>query len=236
MTRSLICTVMASLFLAAPAHAGPMLHAFWERNVITPQAVAADSTGALSNSQSWSLMVTHTTGDWASAGLRVVLPAGATFYNTAADRGGGDTTPTPQAVFMFPDVEFDTYVAGTMEGAQATIVDGFPLGSPVSFGGPADPLPGTFSVAWGDLVQAPPSTFEIARLTFPATLSLADVYVQNDLPGGSGDPDNSHTAIVGPDVFVLIPNIPEPGTLTPLVGLAGALVLRRHCRSRPVES
>jgi hypothetical protein len=133
---------------------------------------------------------------------------------------------------MFPDVAFDTYVAGSGPGGQVVVVQGFPAPSPVSFGGPSDPLPGTISASWGDLFTGAPGTFEIARLTFPRNILPGDVAVQNDLPGGADNPNNSTTSQVGPDVTVLIPDVPEPSAL----GLfaAGALLGARRCpRERP---
>jgi hypothetical protein len=63
--------------LLAPV-AEAQLTAFWQRVPITPAAIAEDPT--LAGMQSWDLKVTAN-GNWASAGLRAVLPDALTFYN-----------------------------------------------------------------------------------------------------------------------------------------------------------
>lgn len=90
------------LAIARPAFA--QITAFWEQVPITPQAIASDAQ--LASMQCWDLMTT-TSGDWASAGLRAVLPPGNFFYTSAQ---GGNTRPSPATVQMFPHVEFDTFV------------------------------------------------------------------------------------------------------------------------------
>jgi hypothetical protein len=102
-------------------------------------------------------------------------------------------------------VEFDTYVSGprNQSGAEDPAEFGpFPENQPpLSLGGPSDPLPGTFSVAWGDRTgrQHAPSTYEFARLTLPRN-ALPEVHSQ------------SFVAFVAPDRTIPIPRtIPEPG-------------------------
>jgi hypothetical protein len=199
-TRPLLIVVVTFIAVAPTARAE--LVAFWRHNPITPQAIAADPQ--LAGMQSWSLLVTNTDGPWDWAGMRATLPTGLPFYNTPPDRRGGWTHPNPGDITMYPDVEFDTYVSGprNQSGAEDPAVFGpFPENQPpLSFGGPSDPLPGTFSVTWGDPTGQPhaPGTYEFARLTFPRN-AVPEIHVQ------------SFVAFVVPDRTILIPRtIPEP--------------------------
>jgi hypothetical protein len=189
-------------------------------NPITAVAIAADPV--LANMQSWSILVTNTDGHWASAGLRMTLPPGHSFYQTPAARGGGDTHPNVAFDPHFPDLEFDTYVssARNQTGQNAPAILGpYPeTQPPQSFGGPTDPIPGTFSVSWGDpqATQGPgPGTYEILRFTFPRTVT-PDIYWQ------------SQTSQVAPDqtIFIIIPEPPAAGAF--ILGAAGMLTVRRR--------
>jgi hypothetical protein len=216
---------------ALPAsNASAAMTAQWVRNTITPAAIGADAQ--LANMQSWSLRVTNTDGHWASAGLRAQLPAGNVFYSTPATRGGADTHPNPTFFAIFPDLEFDTYVSSPRNQFGANppaILGSFPENQPPqSFGGPTDPAPGLFSVAWGDpqATQGPgPGTYEIVRLTFPASVNPADIVSNINNVGQGGN--WSRTSQVTPDQTIEIPDIPEPASLG-LVAAAGLLALRRR--------
>jgi hypothetical protein len=215
------CALAGAALVATDASAA--LTATWVRNTITAAAVTAEPT--LANMQSWSLRVTNTDGHWASAGLRAQLPAGNVFYNTVPGRGGGDTHPNPAFFPVFPDLEFDTYVSSARNqlGANApAILGAFPENDPPqSFGGATDPVPGRFSVAWGDpqATSGPgPGTYEIARLTFQVGM------IPTINPAGQ---PASQTSQVSPDQTIVVPPIPEPASLG-LLAAAGLLAIRRR--------
>ena len=224
------CALAGAALVATDASAA--LTASWVQNTISAAAKAADP--ALNTMQSWSLRVTNTDGHWASAGLRAQLPAGNSFYQTPPARTGGDTHPNPTLFAVFPDVEFDTYVSSARNqlGANPPAVLGaFPENDPPqSFGGATDPVPGRFSVAWGDpqATSGPgPGTYEITRLTFPTSVNPADIVVNVNNVGQGGN--WSRTSQVSPDQTIEIPDliIPEPASLG-LVAAAGLLALRRR--------
>jgi len=214
--------VLAWVFLAS-AIAGSArgeLTAFWRNNPITPEAIADDPV--LAGMQSWSLMASNTDGWWASSGLRAVLPSGYTFYRNSQ---GGSFHPTAPQVSAHPAVEFHTYVTSphNQGGANAPVLLGpFPQNMPPqSFGGSSDALPGTFSVAWADPVghKHVPGTFEIVRLTYPATLSPT-VH-----PTSSVD-------YVNPEQTVLVPTtIPECHCLAAALGVLLIRLRRRRSNS-----
>jgi hypothetical protein len=222
------CALAGAALVATDASAA--LTATWVRNTITAAAIGADAS--LANMQSWSLRATNTDGHWASAGLRAQLPAGNAFYNTLPTRGGGDTHPNPAFFPVFPDLEFDTYVSSARNQAGANapaILGAFPENDPPqSFGGPTDPVPGRFSVAWGDpqATSGPgPGTYEVVRLTFPTAVNPGDIVVNINNVGQGGN--WSRTSQVTPDSTIEIPDIPEPASLG-LVAAAGLLALRRR--------
>lgn len=177
------------------------LTAFWRNNPITAVAITNDPT--LTTMQSWSLMGTNTTGLFHQAGLRAVLPAGSTFYRHP---NGGEYRPTFAQQVANPALTFHTYVTDPTQSFQSNggapaIPGGFPELQPLSFGGPFDDIPGTFSVSWFDIkgpTLHPPGTYELARLTFPRGVFPA---VHQE----------SLVRYLGPEQMVLIPrNIPDP--------------------------
>jgi hypothetical protein len=212
----LLCTVASSL-----AHAE--LTAHWRHNPITAAAIAADPL--LAGMQSWSLIVTHTSGHWASAGVRASLPSGLTYYHTPPTRGGGNAHPTPAMTATYPDLEFDTYVSSARNQLGANppaLLGAYPGSPPPSLGGASDPIPGRFTVAWGDpqATSGPgPGTYEVLRLTFPQG-ALPAVY------------PFSQTNQVNPDMGVLIPPIPEPGTAILLLVSGTIGLCRPQCSPR----
>ena len=216
--------IVALTLLLSAASARAELTAFWRHNPITAAAIAADPQ--LAGMQSWSLIVTNTSGRWTGAGLRATLPSGAVFYNTPPARLGGWTHPNPSSYSSFPDLEFDTYVSAPRNQAGAdppSILGSFPENQPpLSFGGPGDELPGTVSVSWADPrgLSHPVGTYEFARLTFPLGV-LPAVHPQ------------SVVQYVLPEQALLIPTtIPEP----PAVGAAAvafAVLLIVTPRLRP---
>ena len=216
----------ACAFLVASATASTAsaaLTALFQQNAISPAAIAADP--ALANMQCWSVMVTNTDGHWASAGLRMTLPAGHTFYQTPPARGGGDTHANPLLFGIFPELEFDTYVSSARNQAgqnPPAILGAYPENQPPqSFGGATDAIPGTFAVSWGDpqATSGPgPGTYEIVRFTFPLSV----------LPGGFGE-----TSQVAPDQTINI-DVPEPATAAAALAGLFALALRRGSRGREI--
>ena len=204
---------------ATATSASAALSAFWTQNPISAAAITNDPV--LASMQSWSLKVTHTDGDWASAGLRATLPAGSVYYHHSL---GGNTKPNPAFVALFPGLEFDTYVTSPLDngstGAPA-VIGGHPASPTADFGGTT----GVFSVSWGDLATNPPGTYEIARLTFPNGV-IPTIFREGNPPSL---PNTSNTSQVNPDQTVFIPDIaiPEPASLG-LVAAAGLLALRRR--------
>ena len=206
----LLCLVP---LLFSPAHGA--LSVFWRHNPITPQALANDPT--LAGMQSWSVMVTHTNGYWHFAGARLTLPAGSTFYRSPL---GGLFRPSDSQIAANPSLEFHTYLTTPHHifgNHIPSILTGFPLKTPVSLGGSADPLPGVISAIWGhpEAVNhpTPVGTYEIMRATFPASVMPVA------LPA-------SYTVTILPDQLVQIPDIPEPSGLGFIIGLLFALSCR----------
>jgi hypothetical protein len=216
--KLLSAAIAVGLFASAASAA---ITATWVQNTISAAAITNDPT--LATMQSWSLNVTYTDGDWASAGLRATLPVGNVFYQNAL---GGNTKPNPSFVALFPGLAYDTYVTGPADTGStgAPSVLGGLTEPTASFGGATDPTPGTLSVSWGDLVTSPPGTYEIARLTFPSSVSPSAVTIDQA----------SATFQVNPDGQVSIPGLtggggttPEPATLG-LLAVGGLLGLRRR--------
>jgi hypothetical protein len=172
---------------------------------ITPEAIANDP--ALANMQSWDLLST-TTGNWQTAGLKAALPAGSFFYRHPL---GGFKKPSPKAIAGNPALAFTPYVNTPnddgLNNANTLILGGFEEPLP-SIGDVTALLPGVFSVSWGDLVVDPPGTYQIARLTFP----------QGMLPNIEGNSPRPATSQVNPDGSTFIPNIPEPAGMSLLMG------------------
>lgn len=187
------------------------LTAYWVPVSISAAAIA--EVPELANMQCWDLYVSYSDGDWASAGMRLELPAGATFWHHPL---GSNTRPSPAIVAAFPALAHDTYVTAppdTGSSGSPSILGGFPEGSPLSFGGENDPLPGKLSVSWGDLITSPPGTYPILRITFPMGM-IPNFYGQ--------------TSTVNPDMTIII-EIPEPATALTALGLLG-LLRRRGSR------
>jgi hypothetical protein len=214
------CAVIRMLAVAAAARAETIV--FWRHNPITPQAIASDP--ALAGMQSWSLMTTIDTGRWASVGLRAMLPQSLHFYNVPTSLGGGHFHPTAPAIALYPPLAYDTYVSAprNQTGFNAPALLGpFPENDPpMSFGGPSDPAPGRFSVAWGDPVgqSHPLGTFELARWTFHSD-ALPSIHPA------------SFVALVIPDRMLLVPTtVPEPTALGMLIVAMSSL--EPCCRMR----
>jgi hypothetical protein len=205
--------VIAFTALCAAARAD--LTAFWRHNPITPEAIADDPV--LAGMQSWSVMVTNTDGLFASAGLRAVLPPSSTFYRNI---NAGNFRPTAAQQLQHPALTFHTYVTAPDE-TNVIIVGGFPQPlPPASFGGPFDPIPGTFSVSWGDPIGLPtygPGTYELARLTFSVTL-LPTIHAE------------SNALYFSPtQQTVLIPvNLPESEAVVLTLGTSSLLIRSRR--------
>jgi hypothetical protein len=208
----------AAAIVAHTPDASAALSAFWQPNAITAAAIA--DRPELANMQSWSLRITHTDGDWASAGLRLTLPAGNTFWHHPL---GGDTRPQPAFLPIFPGLEFDTYVSSPLDtgasGAPA-IIGGHPASPTPDFGGTT----GVFSVSWGDTATNQPGTYEIGRFTFPNGVIPA-IYLEGNPPSL---PNSSNTSQVNPSQTVILSLIPEPSTLGLVV--AAGLMAARHGR------
>jgi hypothetical protein len=207
--------------------AAAVLDLFWVRNPITQTAINADPTGVLGSSQSWSLKITFEGVYWDFAAIRLTLPPASAYYNTSPSRGGGPFRANPAMLATYPDLAFDTYVTGPHQlpsGARVpALFGGWPdIKTPISFGGPLDPIPGTVSVAWGypEAVNypTPAGTYELLRATFPLG-ALPTVH-----PASRVD-----TRTFGQ--FAFIPQIPEPRGFVAVVAVAWSYVLRRRSRS-----
>ena len=212
--------IVVLTFVAAAQTARAELVAFWRHNPITAQAIAADPQ--LAGMQSWSLMTTIDTGRWASVGLRASLPQGLHFYNVPTSLGGGHFHPTAPAIALHPALEYDTYVSAprNQTGSNAPALLGpFPENEPpMSFGGPSDPVPGRFSVAWGDPIgqSHPLGTFELARWTLPSD-ALPTIHPASVI------------WYVIPDRMVLVPTtLPEPGTTSAIAIAVASATWRRR--------
>ncbi len=184
--RVLASAAAASVGLSSAAFA--TITATWQTVPISAQAIASDPL--LASMQSWDLIVNvNDIGDWGSAGLRVDLASGL-FYQPQTFNG--NTRPTQSVINANPNVAYDTYVTGPEDNGttgQPVILGGHPA-DPASFGGANDPLPGTFSVSWGDLFTSAPGTYQIARLTFPQgiqTLTLEGSFVSQTEPFEAAD-------------------------------------------------
>jgi hypothetical protein len=213
--RSLLLVLVLTPLVCC-THSFAALTAFWQPVAISAAAIAHDP--ALANMQSWNLMVT-TDGNWASAGVRLDLPAGNTFYKNAL---GAMTKPNPAFFPIAPSLEFTTYVtapADTGAGGAPAILGYFPEEfGPGSLGDSASTRPGQFSVSWGDLVTDPPGVYQILRITFPQGV-LPEIHPL------------SQTSEVNPDnTFLIGGRIPEPSTLTLLAGLAVLRLTRMRLR------
>ncbi len=212
---STIGIVLCCAAMATPAAAA--ITAFWAPlagqpwHVPYPAAAIQDSP-ALANMETWDLRVT-TDGDWASAGMRATLPAGATYFHHPF---GGNTVSNPAIPAAFPGAAFDTYVTGpgdTGVGGAPAILGGFPEGQPLDFGG----FSGVLSASWGDLVTDAPGNYTIARLTFPRG-QYPRIY-----QGEGTVPNPSNTSQVGPASTTIIPDsVPEPAAA---LGAAAAVIL-----------
>ncbi len=214
--RMLVLAVGAWMSLCVPAHAA--ITAFWQRATITPQAIANDPQ--LASMQCWDLMAT-TTGNWNSAQMRADLPGGRTFYKHPL---GGLTKPDPSIFNSSPALEFTTYASSPSDNGtnnSTIILSGHPQGNPPSLGDPSSPIPGSFGLAWGNLLTDPPGTHQIARLTFPIG-AVPDV-----LNVGTFDP--SKTSQIDPDSTTIIPDIPEP-KISALLALLGLFAIRIRMR------
>lgn len=211
--HAIVCLMVLTGLAAHSVRAD--LTAFWRNNPITTQAIFNDPT--LAGMQSWSVMITNTSGFWVSAGLRAALPTGNNFYRNPL---GGDFRPSASLINANPALAFHTYVTEPRTfNSGLAVLGGFPEGQQVSFGGPLDAIPGTFSVAWGDVFGKPhpAGTFEIARLTFPTGM-LPIVHPQ------------SQTRTAVPDQMAFIPSIPEPA-YTAMAYLVLAALNTRHRRT-----
>ena len=208
----------AALVGAVTSAAPAAITAFWQQNPITPAAIAASPI--LGSSQSWSLHVT-TDGDWASAGMRAVLPSG-TFFNHGF---GGNTRPNPNLVAAAAGLAYDTYVTGPGDSGDPDdpnnnppgLLGGHPAGSTQSFSG------STFSASWFNLTVDAPGTYEIARLTFPNNV-VPTIFWEGNPPAL---PNSSNTSQVNPTSSTIIPQIPEPASLG-LLAAVGLLAVRRR--------
>lgn len=158
--------IAACLAAACPASAVGQISAFWQPVTISPQAIA--EVPQLATMQTLDLKVT-TTGNWAIAGLRAVLPAGLAYYKHPL---GGNTRPNSALFGSNPALEFTGYVTAPADNGitgTPSILGGWPDNppNPMVLGDPTSLIPGTFTSTWGDLVIDPPGTYSIARLTFP---------------------------------------------------------------------
>lgn len=211
-----VFTCLVAAPLARAAHT-----AFWVQRPISTAAVLNDPQ--LANMQSWSLMTSYDTGRWSAAGVRATLPGGNVFYQHAF---GGSTAPNPALVSAFPGLEFDTYVTDPTR-TDTTVLGGHPASPPpASFGGPADPIPGTFSVSWHGTLGGspnPPGTFEIARLTFPQGV------IPHILQGPPLESQSISYTIL-PEQGAFVPQIPEPTGAASLAVCAMTMLIRRARR------
>lgn len=213
--RIVAASALLVITVAVSAHA--TLSYQFQQNPISAAAIAADPE--LANMRSISLVV-HISGSghWFAAGIRAFLSPGHSFYQVPAARGGGNMHPDPSLFATFPELEFDTYVSSARNQAgqnPPSLLGGFPEGDPTSFGGANDPIPGIFSVSWGDAFATSgpgPGTYEIVRWTIPQTAGM-DFHWQ------------SYTAQTAPDHYVSV-GWPEPASLAWITG-GGLLLLRR---------
>ena len=137
---------------------------------------------------------------------RTILPGSNRFYKNAP---GGQTRPSPAFFPLFPRWSSRRTSPRRATPARACaplVLGGFPEGSPISLGDASAPLPGTFSMSWGDLVNDAPGTYEIARLTFPQGVVPNVINILDTGPTGN----YSNTSQVNPASTVEIPTSPSP--------------------------
>ena len=212
MRSMLVAAVLTALGLTSRAAAE--ITAFWQRATITPAAISEEP--ALANMQTWDLLAT-TTGNWQSAGLWAQLPASSTYYKHPL---AALTRPDPALFGSSPAVEFTTFVSAANDNGtnHTTVVLGaHVIGPPPSLGDPSSPIPGLFTIDWGNSpATAPAGTYQIARLTFPqGVFPMIPIL------------SYSFTQQVNPDANVLIPAIPE-AQLCGLVAIIVPLLVRRR--------
>ena len=195
--------------IASAAQARAAITASWHPITISAAAIADDPV--LANMQSWDLRVT-TDGNWASAGLRLTLPAGNTFYKHAPRRQHeAEPGVLPDCAGAGVSRRTSPRRRTLRPVAPPAILGGFPEGSPQSLGNSSAALPGVFSTSWGDLVTDPPGNYRIVRVTFP----------QGVIPQTH---ELSNTSQVNPDSTTLLYIIPEPAAAP--VGHGGWLAAR----------
>lgn len=188
---------------------------FWRVNPITPAALAASPQ--LANAISVSLMVELTGGSLFNvAGLDlsgIPLLSGVQYYNHFL---GADTIPTNALFPIFPDLEFDSYVATTAAYSQQPSIPGRLNGTGAAQVG----TDGQYNVAWG----ATPNTggtgsIEIARVTmlgFFPQISIP-IPITNGLVADG----------LNPNVNVPLPPLPLPEPMSFAIAGLGVLALRR---------
>ncbi len=152
--------------IAMPLSAQAAITAFFQSVPISQAAV--DNEPRLASMQCFDLRVSYSDGDWASAGLRAVLPTGFTYYKNPL---GGFTKPNPALFAMSPALEFTSYVASPADNGTngvTFVLGSFPEGRPdgPSIGDPTSSFPGNFNFVWGDLVTTPPGSYTVTRFTF----------------------------------------------------------------------
>lgn len=201
---------------AAASGADAAIIPSWRVNPIGPSAITVHPQ--LANALSVSLMVELTGGSLFNvAGLDLgSLMPGMTFFNQPGF--GLDSRPNSGLFPIFPDLEFDSYVATTT--SQAPAIPGKLNGT-----GAADVGQSGFNVAWG----ATPNTggtglLEIARITM---LGGNSVVTTVPIPLANGLIADS----LNPNVNAALPPLPVPVIIPEPLGFATAgfafFVLRR---------
>ena len=160
-------------------------------------------------------MMTEVTTDWTNARLDLILTSG-TLYQHPVSEFGSDVEGNPAAIGMYPDVEWDTYVASPIDWTTApALADDPPYMSDTSI-----------TASWFDSIVGVGGTYRIARISLSTD-------AQGTLTGKVYDVETQGVGVVI-DVarFGLVKDgeiIPEPATLMLLaIGGIGALLRKRR--------
>ena len=160
-------------------------------------------------------MMTEVTTDWTNARLDLILTSGTLFQHPVA-QFGSDVEGNPAAIGMYPDAEWDTYVASPIDWTTApALADDPPYMSDTSI-----------TASWFDSIVGTAGVYRIARISLSTD-------AQGTLTGKVYDVETQGVGVViDEQLFGLVVDgaiVPEPATLVLLaIGGIGALLRKRR--------